>query len=62
LWNCLGSSNRIPLPACVYHEIRKEFPSDSGLYKGFEEEDDDEEEEESENDEEQNDEQDLQGE
>jgi hypothetical protein len=34
----LGSSNRTPLPACVYHAIRKEFPSEDGSYKGFEEE------------------------
>ena len=45
VWDCLGSSNRTPLPACVYNAIRKEFPSEDGNYKGFEEEEDEEDEE-----------------
>lgn len=52
VWNCMGSSNRTPLPACVYNTIRKEFPSDNGTYKGFEEEGEDEDDEEGEDDDE----------
>jgi len=41
---------RTPLPACIYNAIRKEFPSETGEYKGFEEEEDESLEEEDEDD------------
>lgn len=36
---------RTPLPACIYNAIRKEFPSETGSYKGFEVEEEEEEDE-----------------
>lgn len=44
IWDCMGRSNRTPLPSCVYHAIRSQFPSQDGDYKGFEEPEEKEEE------------------
>ena len=38
IWDYMGCSKRIPLPSCIYHAIRAEFPSDNGDYHGFQEE------------------------
>ncbi|XP_046842109.1 P2X purinoceptor 7-like [Xenia sp. Carnegie-2017] len=32
----LGKKYRLPIPSCAVKEIRKAFPSPSGIYKGFE--------------------------
>lgn len=40
IFDYMGKSNRTPLPACVYHAIRTEFPSETGVYQGFESEED----------------------
>ncbi|XP_068690066.1 uncharacterized protein [Montipora foliosa] len=40
VWEYVGSSNRIPLPCCVYNALRKEFPiQDDEDYHGYEEND-----------------------
>lgn len=36
----LGRSNRKPLPSCVVGAIRQRFPSESGVYAGFQEAED----------------------
>ncbi|KAM7425176.1 hypothetical protein ABFA07_023361 [Porites harrisoni] len=38
LWSYIGSSRRYPLPCCAYNKIRKQFPSQNGHYRGFEDE------------------------
>ncbi|KAK3745925.1 hypothetical protein QZH41_010221, partial [Actinostola sp. cb2023] len=45
IWQYNGNLKRLPLPCCVYHAIRSEFPSEDGNYRGFLEEDEDEDEE-----------------
>ncbi|CAH3179583.1 unnamed protein product [Porites lobata] len=36
LWSYIGSSRRYPLPCCAYNKIRKQFRSQNGRYRGFE--------------------------
>lgn len=38
VWDRIGL-----LPACVYHAIRKTFPSKNGAYRGYEEQEEEEE-------------------
>ncbi|CAH3147862.1 unnamed protein product [Porites lobata] len=38
LWSYIGSSRRYPSPCCTYNKIRKQFPSQNGHYRGFEDE------------------------
>ena len=45
MWQFEGVSKRLPLPCCVYNIIRSTFPSQDGMYRGFEEEDEEEDEE-----------------
>ena len=46
VWKYIGANKRLPLPCCVYVEIRKAFPNEDDLYKGYEEEEEEESEEE----------------